>query len=142
MTRSRVRLAASSLTAAMDSRRVPETDLRRAPQIGADLLELIARLQDSLEEAWREIHALRDKITSLSPATELLTVENLVERHPALTTGGIRWMLFHREANGLARSGAIIRRGRRIYLDEARFLDWFASQKARSGAVRGGRGGA
>jgi hypothetical protein len=73
---------------------------------------------------------------------ELLTVENLVERHPGLTLGGIRWMLFHRETNGLAKSDAIIHRGRRLYLDEARFLDWFASQSRRGAAVRGGRGGA
>jgi len=51
-------------------------------------------------------------------------------------------MLIHRETNGLARSRAIIHRGRRLYLDEARFLSWFASQSRRGAAVRGDRGGA
>jgi len=119
-----------------------ESDLLRTPRVGADLLDLVAQLQESLDDAWREIHALRDKVTSLSPATEILTVENLIERHPGLTVGGVRWMLFHRETNGLARSGAIIHRGRRLYLDEARFLSWFASQSRRGAAVRGDRGGA
>jgi len=112
---------------------------RRARQVGTDLLELIARLQDSLEEAWREIHTLREEIRSLTPATKPLTVEQMAAQHPALTLGGIRWMLFHREANGLERSGAVIHRGRRIYLDEARFLEWFVSQRKRGGAVKGGR---
>jgi len=119
-----------------------EAHLRRAPQVGADLLDLIAGLQDSLADAWREIDALRERVSSLSPAAEPLTVEQMAERHPALTRGGIRWMLFHREANGLARSGALIHRGRRIYLDEGRFLEWFVSQGRRGAALKGGRGGA
>src|SRR3954452_9187974 len=84
-----------------DDRRMPETDPRAAPRIGTDLLELIAWLEESLAEAWREIHDLRDKVSSLSPAAGPITVEQLVQRHPALTPGGIRWMLFHRETNGL-----------------------------------------
>jgi len=115
---------------------------RRASHVRAELLDLIASLQDSLEDAWREIHSLRDKVTSLSPASEPLTVEQMAARHPALTPGGLRWMLFHREANGLARSGAIIRRGRRLYLDEGRFLGWFVAQGRRGSAIKAGRGGA
>jgi len=115
-----------------------ETDPLRPRPIGADLLDLIARLQNSLEEAWREIHTLRDQVRSLTPATKPLTVEQMAKHHPALTSGGIRWMLFHREANGLERSGAVIHRGRRIYLDEARFLEWFGSQRKRGGAFTEG----
>lgn len=105
----------------------PEAEGRGAARIGADLLELIARLEESLAEAWQEIQDLRDKVSALSPAPGPITVEQLVQRHPALTPGGIRWMLFHRDTNGLQKSGAIITRGRRLYLDEVRFLAWFAS---------------
>jgi hypothetical protein len=106
-------------------------EIRSARATGAELLDLIDNLQDSLAAAWSEIEELRRKLTSLSPAIEPLTVHQLVKRHPALTLGGIRWLLFHREANGLERSGAVIRRGRRIYFDEARFLSWFTSQRSR-----------
>jgi hypothetical protein len=115
---------------------------RRAPQIASDFLELITTLQESLDEAWREIQALRERVTALSPAPEPLTVEQIAERHPALKVGGIRWMLFHRHTNGLAQSGAVIERGRRLYLDEARFLEWFTSQKQKSAAFKRRRGGA
>jgi hypothetical protein len=123
-----------------DNSRVPEKDLH-GPRIGSDLLELIAWLQDSLADAWREIHDLHSKVTALSPAPEPLTVEQMVQRHPALSPGGIRWMLFHRETNGLERSGAVITRGRRLYLDETRFLEWFASTgKPRTRGRAGQRG--
>jgi hypothetical protein len=121
---------------------MPPTDTLQARRVGTDLLELIAQLQDSLADAWREIQDLRERVVSLSPVIEPLTVEQMVKRHPALTAGGIRWMLFHREANGLERSKAIITRGRRIYLDEARFLEWFASQERRGSSLRRNRGGA
>jgi len=123
-----------------DNSRVPEKDFH-GPRIGSDLLELIAWLQDSLADAWREIHELHSKVTALSPAPEPLTVEQMVQRHPALSPGGIRWMLFHRETNGLERSGAVITRGRRLYLDETRFLEWFASAgKPRTQRGAGRRG--
>lgn len=123
-----------------DNRRVPEKDLH-GPRIGSDLLELIAWLQDSLADAWREIHDLHSKVTALSPTPEPLTVEQMVQRHPALSPGGIRWMLFHRETNGLERSGAVITRGRRLYLDETRFLEWFASADKPRTRGRAGRRG-
>jgi hypothetical protein len=50
-------------------------------------------------------------------------------------------MLFHRETNGLEQSGAVITRGRRLYLDETRFLEWFASAgKPRTRRRAGQRG--
>jgi len=113
-------------------RRRPDAEGREAARIGADLVKLIAWLEESLEDAWQEIQDLRDKVSALSPAPSPITVEQLVQRHPALTPGGIRWMLFHRETNGLQKSGAIISRGRRLYLDEVRFLNWFASAGGRT----------
>lgn len=57
----------------------------------------------------------------------LLTVEQMAAEQPGLSVGGIRWDLFHREKNGLAASGAVIRRGRRLLLDRDRYLDWLTS---------------
>lgn len=54
----------------------------------------------------------------------LLTVDQLVQRHPAFTAGGIRWLLFRRDENGLDR--AVIRVGRRLLIDEAAFFDWIS----------------
>lgn len=119
--------------------RMPETDRRAFPRIGADLVELIAWLEESLAEAWREINDLRGKVSALSPPAGPITVEQLAQRHTALTPGGIRWMLFHRETNGLQQSGAVIARGRRLYLDEVRFLDWFASTNKPQGRSRPGQ---
>ena len=56
----------------------------------------------------------------------LHTVEQFCQKHPAFTPGGVRWMLFNREANGLAK--AIVRVGRRILIDEERFFDWIDEQ--------------
>lgn len=57
----------------------------------------------------------------------LLKIEQLVERHPGLSVGGVRSDLFHRDANGLAASGALVHRGRHILIDEAIYLDWLKS---------------
>ena len=55
---------------------------------------------------------------------ELRTVSQLLTENPALTPGGIRWDLFNRNSNGLATSGAIISKGRRIYIDPDLYLEW------------------
>lgn len=55
--------------------------------------------------------------------TILHTVRSLSEKHAALNEGGIRWDIFHANTNGLAESGALIRKGRKVILDEARYLE-------------------
>jgi len=40
------------------------------------------------------------------------------------TQGQLRWWLFQAANNGLAASGAIVRIGRRVYLDADRFWIW------------------
>jgi hypothetical protein len=61
------------------------------------------------------------------------TVKQFCQRHPAFTTGGIRHNIFHEHSNGLAKSGAIIRLGRKILINEDKFLGWVANQ---SGGVK------
>lgn len=70
------------------------------------------------------------------------TVEQFSARHPAFTQPAIRNLLFRATprqtsrgevaGNGLIESGAVIRLGRRVLIDERRFLQWVA----RSGGAR------
>ncbi len=62
------------------------------------------------------------------------TVKQFCQRHPAFTEGGIRHLLFHRDSNGLAASGAVITVGRRVLLDEARFFEWLRSNAGKKAA--------
>lgn len=57
-------------------------------------------------------------------AESLYTVRQFCDRHEWARPGGIRHAIFHRDSNGLAQSGAIVRFGRKLLLDEARFVDW------------------
>lgn len=58
----------------------------------------------------------------------LLTVMQFSEKHPAFPEGGLRYQIFHEHTNGLAECRAIVRLGRRVLIDEARFFDWVLSQ--------------
>ena len=57
-----------------------------------------------------------------------LTVNQFKEKHPAFTTGGLRSLIFNEHTNGLAKSGAIVRIGRKILIDETKFFGWVESQ--------------
>lgn len=71
----------------------------------------------------------------------LSTVNQFAERHPAFNSGGIRWMIFNGKprinsageeisGNGLLESGAIVRLGRRVLIDEDRFFRWVEEQQS------------
>ena len=60
----------------------------------------------------------------------LLTIRQFSQRHPAFPEGGIRHRVFHAESNGLAESGAILRNGRRVLIDEERFFAWLRERGA------------
>ena len=53
-----------------------------------------------------------------------LTVRQFSEKHPAFPEGGLRHRIFHANQNGLEKSGALVRNGRRVLIDEERFFDW------------------
>ncbi len=57
-----------------------------------------------------------------------LTVNQFVEKHAAFTNGGLRALIFNENSNGLAKSGAIIRIGRKVLIDEAKFFGWVEAQ--------------
>jgi hypothetical protein len=59
-----------------------------------------------------------------APKAVLLTVKQLAQQQPALTESGIRWAIFNESFNGLARSGAVLRVGRKVLIDPALYMAW------------------
>ena len=57
-----------------------------------------------------------------------LSVRQFIEKQPAFTNGGLRALIFNEYSNGLAKSGAIVRIGRKILIDETKFFTWIESQ--------------
>lgn len=60
----------------------------------------------------------------------LSTVKQFTQRHPAFPEGGLRHRIFHAESNGLCDSGALVRNGRRVLIDEEKFFDWLRDRGA------------
>lgn len=52
------------------------------------------------------------------------TVKQFCERHQAFTAGGIRHCIFNEHNNGLSKSGAIVRIGRKVLINEPKFFSW------------------
>lgn len=57
-----------------------------------------------------------------------LTVKNFSRKHTSIPEGGVRHNIFHAKSNGLEKSGALIRNGRRILIDEEKFFEWLRSR--------------
>ena len=55
-------------------------------------------------------------------AWQYLSVQQFSKKHPAFTNGGLRSLIFNEHTNGLANSGAIVRIGRKVLLEESKFL--------------------
>ena len=70
----------------------------------------------------------------------LFTIQQFADKHPAFTYAALRDLIFHSrtdpkaqgrfEPNGLA--VAIVRRGRRILLDEVKFFTWLDEQQPKA----------
>lgn len=56
------------------------------------------------------------------------TVNQFAEKHSAFTVGGLRFLIFNEHSNGLAKSGAIVRIGRKVLISEAKFFAWVEAQ--------------
>jgi hypothetical protein len=72
------------------------------------------------------MQTLPDEITKTVWA--YLTVQQFTNKHAAFNTGGLRSIIFNEHQNGLAKSGAIVRIGRKILIDEAKFFAWVELQ--------------
>jgi hypothetical protein len=79
--------------------------------------------------------------SSLPPTqkSSYLTVSQFSEANPAFTESAIRNLIFKAEerqssretipGNGLIESGAIVRLGRKVLINETRFFEWLESQQ-------------
>jgi hypothetical protein len=57
----------------------------------------------------------------------LKTVSEFSQQGP-FSEGQTRWMIFNEQENGLAAAGAIVRIGRRVYIDTDKFDAWIDKQ--------------
>lgn len=68
---------------------------------------------------------------SLSPgSTPLRTVPQMAARNEGFTVGGLRHILFYR-GRELEEAGVVVRFGRRILIDEAKFIEWLRAGNGR-----------
>jgi predicted DCC family thiol-disulfide oxidoreductase YuxK len=58
----------------------------------------------------------------------LLTVYQFCAAYPAFKIGGMRAWIFKEHQNGLAKSGAVLRIGRKILIDPEKFFEWVEAQ--------------
>lgn len=65
---------------------------------------------------------------------KLSTLKQFIANHPAFTEGGMRSLVFNEHSNGLAMSCVIVRIGRKVLIDEAKFFAWVDAQNQNKGA--------
>ena len=69
-------------------------------------------------------------VTTATPSRILLTIRQFAERNPFITESGLRYQIFNSQTNGLESSGALVRLGRKILIDEEKYLfGWVDSQQ-------------
>ncbi len=73
------------------------------------------------------------KVQSAALQAYLSTIKQFCKRYPAFTEGGMRHNIFYKDTNGLAASGAIIRNGRKILINEPKWFEWLESQNKQEG---------
>ena len=56
-----------------------------------------------------------------------LTVLQFTAKHKAFTVGGLRALIFNEHVNGLAKSGGVVRLGRKVLINEPKFFNWVES---------------
>lgn len=62
----------------------------------------------------------------------LVGISELAKREDVpFTEPSLRWMVFNEGSNGLRDAGAIVRLGRRVYIDLDRFDAWLTSKESR-----------
>jgi hypothetical protein len=92
--------------------------------------QLLGALTARVETLEEELADVRRQVADRDVPSTLLTARALVARHPGLTYPALKWHLFNREQNGLA--DAVVRAGRRLLIDERKFLDWTSRQATKT----------
>lgn len=70
----------------------------------------------------------QEQQTAIAAVYIYSTIKQFCQRHQAFTKGGVRHNIFHEKTNGLAGSGAIVRNGRRVLINEGKFFIWLEDQ--------------
>jgi len=70
----------------------------------------------------------QETLAPIATAYIYSTVNQFCERYPAFTKGGMRFSIFNEESNGLAESGAIVRMGRKVLINEPKWFAWLESK--------------
>ena len=68
-------------------------------------------------------------VTTAPPSRTLLTIRQFAKRNPFITEAGLRYQIFNRQTNGLESSGALVRLGRKILIDENKYFGWVDDQQ-------------
>ena len=55
------------------------------------------------------------------------TIAQTSAKFPAFTEGALRWLVFNAASNGFGK--VIVRVGRRVLIDEERFVEWLRDQR-------------
>jgi hypothetical protein len=65
----------------------------------------------------------------MNQVPNLQTIPQFAESNPAFSIGGLRWLIFNEDKNGLKEAKAIIRIGRKVLIDSNRFFEWIYNKK-------------
>lgn len=106
-----------------------QSGTRSRAEVLNPLGELLSTLEGEVEVLRKRLEEMERKVQHLQSPTTLLSVKELAARHPAFTVGSLKWLLFHRKENGLV--SVVIQSGRKLLIDERKFLDWFATKSGR-----------
>ena len=72
----------------------------------------------------------------MTVSSQLRSVKRFCEERAdtgGFTQGAVRWQIFHAHENGLDGSGALVRVGRRIFIDPERYDAWLEAQRVSVG---------
>lgn len=73
------------------------------------------------------------RVTNSDTESPYKTVRQLQQKHPAFSAGGIRALIFKEDSNGLRSCGAVLRIGRKVLIDEPKFIAWIHAQNRANG---------
>lgn len=99
--------------------------------------ELLSSLEQEVESLRARLEDMEQKVQSLQAPNTLLSVQELAARHPGFTVSSLKWLLFNRKENGLG--ALVVQSGRKVLIDERKFLAWLAKKPAREISRPSGR---
>ena len=101
-------------------------------RITSNLYEIIAALEEL--KIVKNIQNPSEIITASETGNveKVLTVDQFILKYKCFTKGGIRSYIFFEDTNGLKKSAAIIRIGRKILIDEEKFFNWIRNAPSSS----------